>query len=151
MNDFAREEGDVPVLPLPVRLRGIDVYLAELAPAVEMAWADGSIQAAEQLALQAYCFELTRGLNRAMGRTVFTAAEALRLNETLCRRPLAGPQRFALLDGLAKLFSRAPHGPIARERMLHWSRIVAEAAGEPAWHEREVHWMRALSARFCVP
>ncbi len=142
---------DARALSLPVRLEGLDAYLAELVPAVEMAWADGAIQPEEQLALQAYCFELTRGLNQTIGRTVFTAAEALRLLEVLMQRRLPAPARGALVDGLAKLFARAPHGPIARERMLHWSRVVAEAAGKPAWHEAEVQWMRTLRARFDVP
>ncbi|MBL8954693.1 MAG: hypothetical protein JNK82_28205 [Myxococcaceae bacterium] len=125
-----------------------DALLGELLPAVEMAWADGTIQDGERAALEAYCFELTSALNAQLGATVYTGAEALKLLDVLlrARSPVLG--RAQTLEWLAAELERRPDGQRARERMLRWCKVVAEAGGEPAWHEAEEQWMQQLVARF---
>ena len=44
--------------------KGRDVYLAELIPAVEMAWADDAIQPNERALLEVYCENLVEHLNQ---------------------------------------------------------------------------------------
>jgi hypothetical protein len=51
--------------------KGLDVYAAELIPAVEMAWADGEIQRQERALLNAYCEALTDYLNLQAGARLF--------------------------------------------------------------------------------
>ncbi|MBL8955795.1 MAG: TerB family tellurite resistance protein [Myxococcaceae bacterium] len=142
------------VTPQAARHRGDDfakppdTLVAELLPAVEMAWADGTIQDEERTALEAYCFELTHEVNRSLGATVLTAAEVLRFLDVLLRRRLPMLRRAQTLDWLAAELERRPDGRAARERMLRWCMRVAEVSGQPRWHPLERQWLKTLAERF---
>ena len=123
--------------------QGADVYLAELIPAVEMAWADGEIQPRERLVLEAYCEALVDRLNREAGYAFFTLRRAHRLLGALLTSRLSPAARQAALEAL----SRAD-GVADRERMLTWAEAVGGAAGAPPWDTREQFWLQAMRRAF---
>lgn len=124
--------------------RGLDLYLAELIPAVEMAWADGEIQPNERAMLECYCESLVESLNRAAGASVFTLRRAFNLLELLLRRRLSAHERYRALRALSALAGPGPSGAARRQRMLEWAEAVGAVAGRPVWDTRELFWLQAL-------
>lgn len=125
-------------------IRGPDLYLAELIPAVEMAWADGEIQPDERAMLECYCESLIEALNRDAGANVFTLRRAFNLLELLLRRRLRPDERYRALRSLAVLAGAGPSGAERRRRMLEWAEAVGAIAGRPVWDTRELFWLQAL-------
>lgn len=125
-------------------LRGPDLYLAELFPAVEMAWADGQIQPDERAMLECYCESLVDVLNRDAGANVFTLRRAFNVLELLLRRRLRPVDRYRALRSLAVLAGTGPAGAERRRRMLEWAEAVGAIAGRPVWDTRELFWLQAL-------
>lgn len=119
--------------------RGPDRYLAELIPAVEMAWADGSVQANEQAMLEAYTSALVDELNREAAVKAFSLRRGLALLRGLLSRRLEPYQRYAVLQAL-----RALAGERARSRMVEWAQAVGAVAGSPVWDARELFWLQAM-------
>lgn len=128
--------------------RGQDVYLAELIPAVEMAWADGEIHPNERAMLEAYCEALTEKLNEDAGANVFTLRRALAVLELLLRKRLYASERYRALRALATLAGGGPAGQRRRKRMLEWAEAVAAVAGRPVWDSRELFWLQAMKRTF---
>jgi len=118
---------------------GPDVYLAELITAVEMAWADGEIQANERAMLYAYGDDLTQRLNDEVGTPVFSRARTRELIDLLCRRRLTSAERRAALFALKTWGGRE-----MAARMISWAEAIAAVDGSPVWHERERAWLAAL-------
>ena len=80
--------------------KGHDVYLAELIPVVELAWADGQIEPNERALLESYCAALTDRLNRAAGAPFFRLGHTLRVLDRLTQRRLSPAQRMVSVCAL---------------------------------------------------
>lgn len=130
--------------------KGRDVYLAELIPAVEMAWADGEIQPNERAMLESYCEALVDRLNAQAGATFFTLRRALTLLDLLSQRRLWPAERQAALIALKSWAGPGMNGEQMRKRMLEWSEAVAAVAGKPVWDTRELFWLQAMKRSFAV-
>jgi|GEM_PF-2856952 hypothetical protein len=128
--------------------KGRDVYLAELIPAVEMAWADGEIQPNERAMLEAYCETLVERLNQQAGANFFSVARAKSLLERLSRRRLRPAERQAALFALKTWSGLALSGAQMRKRMLEWAEAVAAVDGSPVWDTRELFWLQSLKRNF---
>ncbi|MGV3624653.1 MAG: hypothetical protein ACO1OB_27785 [Archangium sp.] len=124
--------------------RGLDVYLAELMPAVEMAWADGRIQANERAILEAYCASLVEELNRQAGARFFTLRRALRVLERATTQRLPPSQRLHTLIALRMLAGVSPDGAERCKRMVNWAEAVAAVDGRPVWDTRELFWLQFM-------
>lgn len=124
--------------------RGLDVYLAELMPAVETAWADGTIQANERAILESYCATLVDELNRQAGARFFTLGRALRLLDRATTTRLLPSQRFEALLALKTLAGISPHGAETCNRMVTWAEAVAAVDGRPVWDTRELFWLQFM-------
>jgi hypothetical protein len=131
--------------------RGRDVYLAELIPVVEMAWADGVIQENERTLLEAYCEALTNRLNHQAGATFFHLRRALILLDRLTRKRLAPSERLTALRALKTWSGRGCAGEDMRSGMLEWAEAVAGAAGSPVWDEREMSWLETMQKNLKGP
>jgi len=123
--------------------RGPEIYLAELIPAVEMAWADGEIQANELAILEAYCEALVESLNQQVGARLFDLRRALSRLEVLTRKRLTPAQREQALVALRTL-SQGPRGDETRRRIVQWAEAVAAVDGSPVWDTRELFWLQHL-------
>lgn len=126
--------------------RGLDVYLADLIPAVEMAWADGEVQPNERALLDAWCEALVEQLNREAGAPFFTLQRARARLEWLLRRRTTPAERYSALQALAE-WTRGPEGAGRRARMLEWAEAVAAVDGHPVWDTRELFWLQTLRRR----
>ncbi len=124
--------------------KGRDLYLAELIPAVEMAWADGVIQPNERAMLESYCMDLVERLNREAGAAFFTLSRALALLDKLTERRLHPSERQAALFALKEWAGPGLPGHEKRKRMLQWAEAVAAVDGKPVWDTRELFWLQAL-------
>lgn len=124
--------------------RGLDLYLAELIPAVEMAWADGTIQPNERAMLEAYCHALVERLNQEAGAPFFTLTRARALLDKLLERRLEPAERHAALFALKTWGGPGLRGDELRARMLSWASAVASVDGHPAWDTRELFWLQAM-------
>lgn len=127
---------------------GSDVYLAEIIPAVEMAWCDGVIQPEERATLEAYCEEITGRLNREAQAPFFTQVRALILLDLLSVRRLLPSERQAALRALKIWSGNGPGGATMRRRIVAWAEAVAAVAGHPAWDTREMFWLQAMRRNF---
>lgn len=123
--------------------RGPEIYLAELIPAVEMAWADGEIQANELAILEAYCEALVESLNRQVGARLFNLGRALTRLKALTQRRLTPAQREVALLALRTL-SEVTAGHETRKRIVQWSEAVAAVDGSPVWDTRELFWLQRI-------
>ncbi|PZR11120.1 MAG: hypothetical protein DI536_18455 [Archangium gephyra] len=124
--------------------RGLDVYLAELMPAVEMAWADGVIQPNERAVLEAYCESLVEELNRQAGAPFFSLRRALRMLDRATARRLPPSQRREALVALKQLAGISPRGAEICARMVTWAEAVAAVDGRPVWDTRELFWLQFM-------
>ena len=124
--------------------KGRELFLAELIPAVEMAWADGVIQPNERAMLESYCMDLVERLNREAGAPVFTLGSALLLLERLAQRRLTRTERRAALLVLARWGAASPTGAVRRKRMFEWAEAVAAVDGKPVWDMRELFWLQVM-------
>ncbi|MDP1823018.1 MAG: hypothetical protein Q8L48_07245 [Archangium sp.] len=122
---------------------GVEVYLAELIPAIEMAWADGEVQANERALLEAYCEALVNELNRQAGARLFSVGRARKHLQHLLRRRLTPPERGAALWAL-RVWSKGPSGHLMRQRIVEWSEAVAAVDGSPVWDTRELFWLQSV-------
>lgn len=122
---------------------GADLYLADLIPAVEMAWADGQVQANERAVLEAFCETLVESLNRRAGARLFTVERARRRLERLLERRLGPAERQAALLAVAQL-SEGVVGADRRKRMIEWAEAVAAVDGSPVWDARELFWLERV-------
>jgi hypothetical protein len=129
---------------------GDDEPLAELVPAAEMAWADGSVGANERAMLEAYADALVEQLNREAGRPVVTVARARQWVERLTRRRLPARQRRAVLAALRWQVRATPGGDALRRRILEWAQAVAAVDGRPVWDPREALWLETLQRTLAV-
>ena len=124
---------------------GPDIYLAELIPAAEMAWADGAVHPNERALLEAYADELVERLNRQARAPVFSARRARALLDRLLARRLLPHQRQAALRALKARAGTGPQGAALKRRMVEWAEAVAAVAGHPVWDSRELFWLQAMS------
>lgn len=124
--------------------RGLDVYLAELIPAVEMAWADGEIQSNERAMLEAYCEELIERLNREAGAQLFRLSRARLVLERLTRKRFSPAERLLALRALLTWSRRVRNGEALRQGMLAWAEAVAVVDGSPVWDARELFWLETM-------
>lgn len=122
-------------------LRGADVYLAELIPAIEMAWADGVVQPNEQALLEAYCESLVKQLNEQAGARLFDLGRALRRLHTFLSRRLTPSERHTALEAL-RLLSTGQQ--TMRRRIAQWCEAVAAVDGSPVWDARELFWLQRV-------
>ena len=127
---------------------GSDVYLAEIIPAVEMAWCDGVIQPEERATLEAYCEDLTGRLNREAQAPFFTRGRALFLLDLLSVRRLLPAQRQGALRALKTWSGEGPCGATMRRRIVAWAEAVAVVTGHPAWDTRELFWLQTMRRTF---
>lgn len=128
--------------------KGRDVYLAELAPVVEMAWADGVIAPNEKAVLEAYCESLTERLNRQAGMQFFRLTRTLLVLERLTRRRLSPVQRLVALKALKAWSGNGLNGEEMRSGMLEWAEAVAAVDGSPVWDTRELFWLQTMKRNF---
>jgi hypothetical protein len=122
--------------------KGMDVYLAEMISAVEMAWADGEIQPKERALLEAYCEALTDSLNEHAGAQFFRLSRTRRLLDRLAARRLSPAERLVALRALKTWSGAKPSGEEMHKRMLAWAKAVA--AGNPEWDVRELFWLETM-------
>jgi len=127
--------------------RGRDVYLAELIPAVEMAWADDQVQPNERAMLEAYCEDLVERLNKQSGAGFFSVARAKALLEVLTQRRLRPAERRAALCALQAWSGLMLSGEQMRKRMLEWAEAVAAVDGSPVWDVRELVWLQEMKQK----
>lgn len=125
-------------------ITGPDVHLAELIPAVEMAWADGSVQPHERALLEAYCDHLVDHLNAVAGVRVFSGRRARAVLEHLLERRLTPHERQEALLALKLLAGRTSHGVLMLRRSIEWVEAVAAVAGHPVWDARELLWLQSI-------
>lgn len=126
-------------------LQGDDVSLAELIPAVEMAWADGEVQPNERAVLEAYAQSLVETLPAPPGGRRLTLARALAWLTQWTRRRLAPHERRQALESV-RLLSAHPGGAAMRKRVVEWCEAVAAVDGSPVWDAREVLWLQRVRA-----
>ncbi|MDP2274369.1 MAG: hypothetical protein Q8N23_04725 [Archangium sp.] len=124
--------------------KGRDVYLAELLPVVEMAWADGVIAPNERALLEAYCEQLTERLNRQAGAQFFGLTRALLVLDRLTERRLSPAERLTALKALKTWSGRSSSGEELRSGMLEWAAAVAAVDGSPVWDTRELFWLQTM-------
>lgn len=124
--------------------RGRDVYLAELIPVVEMAWADGKIEPNEQALLLAYAEALTDRLNRQCGAALFRLDHTYRMLDRLRERRLTPSERMIALRALRTWAGRGPSGAAMRAEMLSWAQAVAAVGGSPVWDSSELFWLQTM-------
>jgi len=124
--------------------RGRDIYLAELIPVVEMAWADGVIAPNERALLEAFCESLTDRLNRQTGAQFFNLARTLLVLERLTQRRLSPVQRLTALRALKEWSGTGSSGEAMRHEMLEWAQAVAAVDGSPVWDTRELFWLQTM-------
>ena len=128
--------------------KGRDVYLAELIPVVEMAWADGEIQPNELALLEAFCETLTERLNMQAGAAFFRLSRTFRLLDRLVARRLTPFERLAALRALKTFSGRSAAGAEMRKGMLEWAEAVAAVSGSPVWDTRELFWLQTMKRNF---
>ncbi len=124
--------------------KGRDVYLAELLPVVEMAWADGVIAPNERALLEAYGEALTDRLNRQAGAQFFGLARTLLVLDRLTERRLTPAQRLTALRALKAWSGSGSSGQEMRSGMLEWAEAVAAVDGSPVWDTRELFWLQTM-------
>ncbi len=124
--------------------KGRDVYLAELLPVVEMAWADGVIAPNEQALLEAYSEALTDRLNRQAGAQFFRPARTLLVLHRLMERRLTPAQRMVALNALKTWSGSGSSGDEMRSGMLKWAEAIAAVDGSPVWDTRELLWLQTM-------
>lgn len=125
-------------------LRGRDIHLAELVPAIEMAWADGEIGPSERTLLEAYCEALTSRLNHEGHAGVFLLARNLLVLDRLTQRRLSPSQRLRVLSALSALKGRGVSAAQMNQRMFEWAEAVAAVEGSPVWDVRELLWIETM-------
>jgi hypothetical protein len=124
--------------------KGRDVYLAELLPVVEMAWADGVVAPNERALLEAYCEALTDRLNRQAGFQFFSLTRTLLVLHRLMKRRLTPAQRLTALRALKTWAGTGSSGEEMRSGMLEWAEAVAAVDGSPVWDTRELFWLQTM-------
>lgn len=124
--------------------RGRELHLAELVPAIEMAWADGELGPNERTLLEAYCEALTSRLNHDGSAGVFLLARNLLVLDRLTRRRLGPSQRVTLLRALKALKGPGSSATQMRQRMFEWAEAVAAVEGSPVWDVRELVWLETM-------
>jgi hypothetical protein len=124
-------------------LRGDELSLAELLPAVEMAWADGAVQPNERAMLAAYCDTLVRQVNERAGAERVRLDDALVRLEKLLSRRLSPSEREAALWAL-RIWTKGPAGQAIRKRIVEWSEAVAVVDGSPSVDPREAFWLTTV-------
>lgn len=130
---------------------GPDIYLAELIPLVETAWADGQIQPSERALLEAICVRQTRWLNEKAGVNVFSAERSLQLLHRELERRLTPHQRQAALIALEHWWRATGQWREAPKRLIRWANVVARSAGLPRVDTRELFWLRTLERTWAAP
>ena len=123
---------------------GRDIYLAELIPVVEMAWADGVIAPNEQALLEAYCEALTDRLNQQGGAQFFRLARTFLVLDRLTQRRLSPAQRVTALKALKTWSGSGLRGDEMRSGMLDWAEAIAAVDGGPVWDIRELFWLQTM-------
>jgi tellurite resistance protein len=122
---------------------GAELYLAELIPAVEMAWADGVVRPNELAILEAFCEALVESLNAQAGARLFRVDRALTRMHHMLHRRLSPAERQSALLALRDLCS-GPRGLAQRKRMVEWAEAVAAVDGSPVWDARELFWLERV-------
>jgi hypothetical protein len=130
--------------------KGLDLYLAELIPAVEMAWADGQIQPNELAMLESYCEALVERLNRQAGAPFFRLSRARRALAHLTQRRLTPAEREAALYALKTWAGGGLAYDEMRERIMTWAEAVACVDGRPVVDVRELFWLQTLKRKLEV-
>ncbi len=123
--------------------KGPGVYLAELIPAIEMAWADGLVQPNERALLEAYCETLVKSLNQQAGANLFSVGLALKTLDRMLDHRMSPSQRQGALWAL-RIWSKGPMGHLMRKRIVEWSEAVAAVDGAPVWDTRELFWLQTI-------
>lgn len=124
--------------------KGRDVYLAELIPVVEMAWADGVIAPNERALLEVFCESLTERLNMQAGAAFFRLDHTLQVLDRLTQRRLTPAQRLTALKALKRWSGTGSSGDEMRSGMLRWAEAVAAVDGSPVWDTRELFWLQTM-------
>ncbi len=120
------------------------MYLAELLPVVEMAWADGAIAPDERALLEAYCESLTDRLNHQAGAQFFRLARTLLVLQRLTQRRLSSAERLTALKALKTWSGIGSSGDEMRSGMLEWAEAVGAIDGSPVWDPREFFWLHTM-------
>ncbi|MBL8955448.1 MAG: hypothetical protein JNK82_32030 [Myxococcaceae bacterium] len=121
---------------------GPDIYLAELIPAIEMAWADGTVHPDERALLEAYCDQLVAHLNGLAGAPVFSGRRARGVLDRLLQRRLLPHERQAALVALKARAGKTSEGLGMLTRAVEWAEAVAAVSGCPVWDTRELFWLQ---------
>lgn len=133
-----RRKGQGPS-PSPLAALGLsrdELQLAQLVPAVEMAWADGVVGPDELAALEGLC-EVARGQ--------LAAARAHRAVRQLVAHRLAPPQLDEVLAALRASFPSLEE----RRQMVDWAEAIASVDDEQ-WDPRERAWSERLRSALGV-
>jgi hypothetical protein len=124
-------------------IMGNAVYLLDVLPLVEMAWADGVVQPGERAMILAFLDEHLRQMEERNGSQVVPRAEALRfVDRFLTERPPEEELRH--LRELFVAVRLSEEGRAERtQRILDGAMAVGGVAGAPsnparAWDEREL-------------
>jgi hypothetical protein len=128
--------------------KGRDIYLAELIPVVEMAWADGVIAPNERTLLEAYCEALTDRLNHQAGQQFFRLSRTRAVLDRLTLTRLSSAQRLVALKALKAWTGNGLSGAEMRNGMLEWAHAVAASSGTPVWDSRELAWLETMKRNF---
>ncbi|MBL8955810.1 MAG: hypothetical protein JNK82_33865 [Myxococcaceae bacterium] len=121
-------------------LSGIEVRLAELYPAVEMAWADGVLEAAEHDELNRHAEELTRLLNAELGAPLFTPRRARRVLGRMLSQRLDPRARAETLAAVTLLLGGGSYGALVLSRMMRRAVAVGAASGR-LFQPAEALWL----------
>lgn len=122
---------------------GNAVYLLDVLPLVEMAWADGVVQPGERAMILAFLDEHLRQLEAREGGAVVPRADALRFVDRYLteRPPEAELRRLRELLVVVRLAEQGGHE--RTQRILDGAMAVGGVSGAPAnparaWDEREL-------------
>ncbi len=124
--------------------RGPTLQFVEMVPAIEMAWADGSIHPDEMAVLEAYGEEILAGAvsGQAHQRELKEALAAFLRQRTTER--LDPVVRKSVTRLLSQLFEATPGGGFFKERIIEWATAVAVVAGRPVWDPAELRWLKTV-------
>ena len=124
-------------------ISGSDVYLLDVIPLFEMAWADGEVQPSERSMILAFLEDHLARLEAMRQGTLVTRLDALRfVDRFLDQKPPPGLLR-ELRDLLTVVRLTAPDGSHATQRILDGAMAVGGVAPSPHrpgadWDEREL-------------
>jgi len=124
--------------------KGRDVYLAELIPVVEMAWADGVIAPNERALPEVFRECATERPNLPARAAFLSLARTLLVMDRLTQRRLTPSERLSALKALKRWSGTGGSGDEMRAGMLRWAEAVAAVDGSPVWDTRELFWLQTM-------